>query len=186
MEMQINDLVSAIKKEGVEAAQIEAEKIVAEAKKNADNIIKKAQDDANSILKKAENEIATIKESAKTAVEHAKRDAMLFFKKSVQDEFGKLLKADISRTVKEETLAKLIISALNGEDAASYIAEVNEVSEGLKGELNAKIKDGLVIKANPTVRVGFRLVEKDGSGYFDCSDEELTKMLSPFFPEITF
>jgi Na+-translocating ferredoxin:NAD+ oxidoreductase RnfG subunit len=26
---------------------------------------------------------------------------------------------------------------------------------------------------------------KDGSGYFDCSDDDLQKMLSPFFPELT-
>ena len=33
MEMQINDLVSAIRKEGVLVAEAEAEKIIAEAKK---------------------------------------------------------------------------------------------------------------------------------------------------------
>lgn len=186
MEMQIKDLVSAIKKEGVDAAQAEADKIIANAENEAKSIISKAQAEADNILKKAENEIETMKESAKTSVEHAKRDAMLFFRDSVQKEFGKLLEADISKTVKEETLAKLIVAALNGEEASDYTTEVNEVSEGLKGELNEKIKAGLVIRANPNVRTGFRLVQKDGSGYFDCSDEELEKMLAPFFPEITF
>ncbi len=186
MEMQIQDLVSAIKKEGVDAAQTEAERIIEEAKRNAESIVSKAHAEADSILKKAENEIETMKESAKTSVEHAKRDAMLFFKNSVQSEFEKLLEADISKTVKEETLAKLIIAALNGEDASNYIAEIAEITEGLKGELAEKIQAGLEIKANPNVRVGFRLAQKDGSGYFDCSDEELEKMLLPFFPEITF
>ncbi len=186
MEMQIQDLVSAIKKEGVSAAETEAEKILNDAKKQAENIVSKAHADAESIMKKAEAEINTMKESAKTSVEHAKRDAMLFFRKSVQTEFENLLYADVSRTVKEETLAKLIIAALQGENADDYIAEISEVTEGLKGELNAKIQSGLVIRANPAVRIGFRLVQKDGSGYFDCSDEELEKMLLPFFPEITF
>ena len=31
------------------------------------------------------------------------------------------------------------------------------------------------------VGAGFRLAAKDGSGYFDCSDEEIAEMLMPFF-----
>ena len=186
MEMQIQDLVSAIKKEGVDAAQAEGEKIIQDAKKKAEEIVLKAKIEADSILKKAEKEIETIKESAKTSVEHAKRDAMLFFRDSVRKEFEILLEADIQKTVKEETLAQLIIAVLNGENPADYTAEVGEVTEGLKGELAAKIKQGLTIKANPNVHTGFRLAENNGAGYFDCSDEELEKMLKPFFPEISF
>lgn len=185
MEMQINDLVSAIKKEGVEAAQVEADRIIAEAKEKAAAILSEAHSEAEAVLKKAEKETEILKERAITTAEHAKRDAMLFFERAVRGEFEKILEADVEKTVKEETLARLIIAALNGENASDYIAEVAEVTEGLRGELAAKVKDGLEIKANPNVRVGFRLAAKDGSGYFDCSDDDLQKMLSPFFPELT-
>ncbi|MBO5928837.1 MAG: hypothetical protein J6Q42_02340, partial [Clostridia bacterium] len=99
-------------------------------------------------------------------------------------EFERLLEADIAKTVQGETLARLIVAALSGEEPANYTAEVAEVTEGLKGELAEKIRAGLEIKANPLVRVGFKLAAKDGSGYFDCSDEELEKMVAPFFPEL--
>ena len=39
MELQIQDLVSSIRKEGIEAANAEAESIIAEAKKKADYVI---------------------------------------------------------------------------------------------------------------------------------------------------
>lgn len=184
MEIQIQDLVSAIKKDGIDTAQSEADRIIAEAEKKSAAIIAAANEEAASILKKAESEIEILKESAKTTAEHAKRDAMLFFKKSVQKEFEYLLEADISRTVKDETLARLITAAINEDDPSSYVAEVAEVTEGLKGELADKLLSGLEIKASPNVRVGFRLTVKDGSGYFDCSDEELEKILMPFFPEL--
>ncbi len=186
MEIQIQDLVSAIKKDGIDAAEAKAGEIIENAKKTAESIVSKANEEANYILKKAENEIETMKDSATTSIEHAKRDAMLFLKKSIQTEFERLLEADISRLVKEETLAKLIIAALNGKDALNYTAEVAELTEGLKGELAGKIREGLSIKVNPDVRTGFRLAQNDGSGYFDCSDEELEEMLLSFFPEITF
>lgn len=184
MEMQINDLVSAIKKEGVEAAKSEADRIIAEAEEKAAAIILEAKNESASILKKAEEKIEILKESARTTADHAKRDAMLFFEKSVQTEFERLLEADLEKTVKSETLSKLIIAALNNENPADYTVEVAEVTEGLKGELAEKIKAGLEIKANPYVRIGFRLNAKDGSGYFDCSDEEIENMLAPFFPEL--
>ncbi len=183
--MQINDLVSAIRKEGVLAAEAEAEKIIAEAKKKADSIVSKAEAEASAILKKTESEIEVLKESVRTTADHAKRDAILFFEKSVKAEFLKMLEADINRTVKEDTLARLIAAAIGDEDPALYTAEVAEVTEGMKGELAKKIKEGLEIKPSPTVRVGFKLSAKDGSGYFDCSDEELLNMIAPFFPEIS-
>lgn len=185
MEMQIQDLVSAIKKEGVQAAEAEAKKIIAEAKEKAAAIISEAEAKANAILKKADNDISILKESAKTTAEHAKRDALLFFEKAVQGEFEKILEADVQKTVQGDTLARLIVAALQGEDPADYVAEVKEVTDGLKGELADKIRAGLEIKPNPHVRVGFKLAAKDGSGYFDCSDEELETMLAPFFPELT-
>ncbi len=184
MEMQINDLVSAIKKDGVEAAQAEADKIIAEAKEKASAIVAEAETKASAILKKAESDVEILKESARTTAEHAKRDAMLFFEKSVQTEFEHLLEANIEKTVNGDTLARLITAALADENPSNYTAEVAEVTEGLRGELAEKIKAGLEIKPNPNVRIGFKLAAKDGSGYFDCSDEELTKMLAPFFPEM--
>ena len=185
MEMQINDLVSAIKKEGIEKAQSQAEQIIAEAKEKASAIIFEAQNTADDIVKKAQEKNEILKESSRTTAEHAKRDAMLFFKDSVQTEFERLLEANIEKTVNGQTLARLIIAAINDENPSDYTAEVSEITEGLKGELAKKISEGLEIRPNPHLRVGFRLTSKDGSGYFDCSDEELEKILAPFFPELT-
>lgn len=184
MEMQIQDLVSAIKKEGIEVAQSEADKIIEEAKQNAAVILSKARDEAADIIKQAEERVEILTSSAKTTAEHAKRDAMIIFKKSVQDEFSKLLGADIKKAVNTEILAKLIIAAINEESPANYVAEVSEITESLKGELCAALNGGLEIKVNTTIRSGFKLTAKDGSGYFDCSDEELEKILVPFFPEL--
>lgn len=185
MEIQIQDLVSAIKKEGVETANAQAEEIIKKANAQAEEIIKNANREYEKILKQATNEIESLKASALTMVEHAKRDAILFYKKAVQDELTELLNANIEKVVNSEVLAKLIIAALGEENPKDYILEINEVTNGLKGELTSKIEKGLEIKANPSVRAGFILTAKDGSGYIDCSSEELAKILAPFFPEFS-
>ena len=185
MELQIQELISSIKKDGVAVAHAEAERIIAEAKEQAAAIVAQAQAEAEQITAKAKGEIDVMKDGAKVSAEHAKRDAMLSFKDAVQAEFEKILAADVSRSVKGETLAKLIKAAMAEEDPADYAAEVAEVSEGLKTELAEEIKKGLEIRLSTGVRTGFRLAAKDGSGYFDCSDEEITEMLMPFFRELT-
>ncbi len=183
MELQIKDLVSSIKKDGIEAAQAEADAIIAAANEKAAKIIADAKDQAENIKTQAQNEIEILNESAKVTADHAKRDAMLAFKQSVQDEFEKLLLADAGKCLGGKELAELIKAALGDEDPANYLAEVAQVGDTLKSELADQIRNGLEIKPSKSVHAGFRLAAKDASGYFDCSDEEITAMLMPFFPD---
>ena len=186
MEMQIGDLIQAIKKEGVESAQAEAERIVAEAKRRAGEIVAEAEADAAHIRAEAERESRVLKESARVAAEHAERDALLAFRNAVREEFEKLLAAEIGKALDASALAKLIEAAIGGEDPGLYAAEVHAVSEGLKSQLAEKIRGGLEIRINPRIKAGFRLVQKDGSGYFDCSDEEIARMLQPYLSSLEF
>ena len=43
-----------------------------------------------------------------------------------------------------------------------------------------------VLCAVVTAAAGFRLAAKDGSGYFDCSDDEILQMLMPYFRNLDF
>ena len=186
MELQIQDLVSSIRKEGIEAANAEAESIIAEAKKKADSIVAGAKAEAQQYKDTAEKEIGILKESASVSAEQAKRDAVLAFKTEIQGEFEKILAADIRKELSGEGLGKLIRAAVAGENVADYAAEVSEVGDALKAELAKEIKDGLEIRPAKDVQQGFRLASKDGSGYFDCSDEGIMEMLMPYFRDLDF
>jgi V/A-type H+-transporting ATPase subunit E len=186
MELQIQDLVSSIRKEGVEAANAEAESIIAEAKKKAESIVAGAKSEAQQISEAAGKEISILKESAAVGAEQAKRDAVLAFKAEIQKEFEKILAADVRKELSGDGLGKLIRAAVAGENVADYAAEVAEVSEALKSELAAEIKKGLEIRPSKNVQSGFRLAAKDGSGYFDCSDDGIMEMLMPYFRDLDF
>ena len=184
MELQINDLVSAIKKDGIETAQKEAESIISDAKNQAETIIANAKAEAQKIKDASEKEIKIFEDSARVSADQAKRDAVLAVKSELQVEFEKILKNDINKVADEKLLAKLILAAVNEEDLSKYSVEVKEVSDGIKSELAAAIQKGLEIRASKNVQGGFKLAAKDGSGYFDCTDEELTNMLAPFFRDV--
>ena len=186
MELQIQNLVSSIRKEGIEAANKEAEAIIAEAKKKADSIVADAKAEARQQKEASEKEISILRESAMVNAEQAKRDAALAFKAEIQGEFEKLLAAGVRKELSGEGLGKLIRAALAGEDISNYAAEVSEVNDALKAELAEEIRNGLEIRPNKSVQQGFRLAAKDGSGYFDCSDEGIMEILMPYFRNLDF
>ena len=75
------------------------------------------------------------------------------------------------------------IAALQGEDASAYAAEVASVTDALKSELAGELKAGLELRLSKKVRTGFRLCAKDGSGYFDCSEQALAEMLLKMYAD---
>ena len=182
MELQIQDLVSSIRKDGIDAANAEAEAIIAEAKKKADAIIADAKSEAKSIQEASEKEIGILKESAAISAEQAKRDAMLAFKTEVKAEFEKILSAKVKDNLCDAALGKLIKAVIASENSYSVYADI----DALKAELADEIKNGLEIRPAKGVRAGFRLAAKDGSGYFDCSDDEIMQMLMPYFRNLDF
>ena len=186
MELQIQDLVTSIRKEGIEAANAEAESILSEAKKKAETIVATARNEAAQYKDQAEKEIAILRESAAVSAEQAKRDAVLAFKSEIQAEFEKILAVDIGKELQGEGLGKLIRAAVAGENVGDYVAEVAEVSQELKAEIAKEIKEGLEIRPTKNVQQGFRLAAKDGSGYFDCSDDGIMEMLMPYFRSLDF
>ena len=186
MELQIQDLVSSIRKDGIDAANAEAETIISDAKKKAEAIVADAKAEAKSIQEASEKEISILKESAAISAEQAKRDAMLAFKTEVKAEFEKILAAKVKENLSDAALGKLIKAVIADEGVENYSVEVSEVSDSLKAELAEEIKNGLEIRPAKGVRAGFRLNAKDGSGYFDCSDEEIMQMLMPYFRNLDF
>ena len=152
MELQIQDLVSSIKKDGIESANREAAQILAEAKAQAEKIVADARSEADKLRADAQAEIGVFKASAQLSAEQAKRDAVLAFRQEISAELTKLLAQDTHKALDDK----------------------------LAGELKA----GLELRLSKKVRTGFRLCAKDGSGYIDCSDEELAEQLAPFFREL--
>lgn len=184
MELQIQDLVSSIKSEGIESAKKEAEKIISEAQSKAEAIINQAKADAKKILDDNQKEIEILRQSASVSAQQAKRDAVISFRKEINEQYNNLLTKNVGKALNDVTLAKLITAVIADNDVKNLSVEVKEVSEGLKAELAEAVKNGLEIRPVKTVKAGFKVVFKDGSGFIDCTDEELSSMLSPFLGQI--
>ena len=178
MEIQIQDLVQSIRKDGIEEAQRQADAIIAAAKEQAAQIVAASEDQARKNIETAEREI----ESSKALIKQAERDAVLSVKKELEAMLSKITAEKVSGGLSDESLAKLILAALNGDNPADYAVEVNAAKSGLMAALAAEMKKGLEIR--PVKGNVLRLVAKDGSGFFDLSDMEIASLLKPFLGEM--
>lgn len=118
MELQIQDLVSSIKKDGIDSANQQAAAILADARKQADAIVAEAKSQADKLRDDAKAEIDVFKTSAQLSAQQAKRDAVLAFRQEIQKEFEKILAADVGQALDQQTLARLIQAAVQGEDVS--------------------------------------------------------------------
>jgi len=180
MEIQIQDLVQSIKHDGIEEAKKEAAAVVDAAKVQAQEIIEDARKEASRMIDDANREI----ESAKALVKQAQRDAVLSVKKELEAQLDGILSSEVSKTMTGEQLSKVIVAAINGEDPSKYVLEVKDVNDSLKSGLAKELEKGLEIK--PVKNASVRLSLKDGSGFYDFSDEEIANLLKPFLGGLKF
>ncbi|MBR0348145.1 MAG: hypothetical protein U0K91_02510 [Acutalibacteraceae bacterium] len=195
MEIQLQELIEQIKKDGVEAAENQAEAILLSAKAEAEKIIADAQAQADKLMAdaKAENE-KTVK-SGEDAIRQAGRNLLISFRESVTRELGAIVGGNVNAVYSSDAFAKLVINAVESwtgkpeaEDIAVILnsADLEKLEGALLAELKAKMLGGVTLKANDSFDGGFRIAVNNGAVYYDYSAEAVTDMLSNYLsPKVT-
>jgi V/A-type H+-transporting ATPase subunit E len=108
MEIQLQELINKIKKDGVEVAEEEAKAIISTAKAEAEKIISDAKTSANKILLDAKNETDRMVKSSEDAIRQACRNLLISFRESVARELNAIIIMQFKavRAVKLETLSQ--------------------------------------------------------------------------------
>lgn len=188
MDVQLQELIDKIKKDGVATAEKEAAAIIAEAEKKAEQIIAEAESKAAEIIKNGKNETERMEKASEEAIVQAGRNMLLSFKDSLVKELDGLIQAE---TAKAETdvLAKLVpetVKAWAKNADASELSvllsekDLKDLEKGLTAELKAEISKGLEIKPDKTLTAGFRIGVKNGAAYYDYSAESLAEMFAAY------
>ncbi|MDD3057904.1 MAG: V-type ATP synthase subunit E [Sphaerochaeta sp.] len=186
MAQQIQDLVASIRKDGIEVAQKEAAQIIADAKQQADALLREARKEAAALVENAQREMDTRDQSARSSLQQASRDVQLSLKKEILTQLDALLVKTVEKSFESKDLISLIEKVVSMEgNAASKQVQLSEkdfsaLAAQLKTQLQKSLKEGLEIKPVASVSSGFRLAEKDGSGFYDFSAEETAALLKPF------
>ena len=195
MEIQLKELIDQIKKDGVDAAESEAQAILKAAKDEAEKIILSAKAEAEGILQEAKKENERITKSSEEAIRQAGRNLLISFRESVTRELKAVIGENVTAVYSSDAFAGLIISIVEGwakkPDAEDITVVLNAQDlDKLEAVLLAAIKEkmlkGVTLKANDNFDGGFRIAVNNGSAYYDYSAEAVVDMLSNYLsPKVT-
>ena len=195
MEIQLQELIDQIKKDGVEAAETQAEEILKSAKDEAERIISDAKAQADKIMSDTKNENEKTVKSGEDAIRQAGRNLLITFRESVVKELNAIIGEKVSSVYSSDALSQLIIKAVEGwlakpeaDDISVILSsdDLEKLEDTLQAELKAKMFTGVTLKANDNFDGGFRIAVNGDGAYYDYSKESVTDMLSNYLsPKIT-
>jgi len=188
MEIQVQELIDKIKKEGIKTASEEANKIKAEAEAEARRIVDTAKKEADNIISHGKEDAQRSEKASIAAIEQASRNLILTFKDEIQGLLNKIVESAVNAHYNDDVLKAALPDLLKawadkGSDNLSVILPEGELSrlhgffnERLSGELSR----GLELKSNRKLVSGFHISNKDGSVYYDFSADAVAQLLSTY------
>lgn len=195
MEIQLQELIDQIKKEGVEAAETKAESILNSAKQEAEKIVADAKAEADKILLNAKNENDRIVRSSEDAIRQAGRNLLISFRESVAKELNAVVSQNVTAVYSSDAVADLIIKVVEGwagkpdaEDISVILNsdDLKSLEDTLLSALREKMLEGVTLKANDNFDGGFRIAVNGGKAYYDYSSDAVVDMLSNYLsPRVT-
>ncbi|MCL2179879.1 MAG: V-type ATP synthase subunit E [Treponema sp.] len=188
MEIQIQELIDKIKKDGITAATSDANRIKAEAESEARRIIDTAKKEADGIVSRGKQDAERSEKAGIAALEQASRNLLLVFKDEVQGLLKKIVSDSVNSSygddVLKSTLPELLKSwAAKGGDNISVILpenELNKLQGFFKEKLSNELSKGIELKSSRKMTSGFRISNKEGSVYYDFTAEAVADLLSAY------
>ena len=195
MEIQLQELIDQIKKDGVATAEAEAEAILNAAKAEAAKIISDAQVQADKMLLNAKNENERMVKSSEDAIRQAGRNLLISFRESVAKELKAIVSENVTAVYSSDDFVKLIAKTVESwagkpesEDITVILnsEDLKALEDKMQAELKARMLKGITLKASDNFDGGFRIAVKEGGAYYDYSAEAVVDMLSSYLsPKVT-
>ncbi|MBR4882188.1 MAG: V-type ATP synthase subunit E [Clostridia bacterium] len=195
MEIQLNELIDRIKKEGVDAAESEAQDIISSAKKEAERIVAEAKAEADKMIADAKAENEKMLKSSEEAIKQAGRNLLISFRESVARELRAVTDRKVASVYSSEEFSSFLVNAVeawsknpDAEDLTVILntEDLKSLEDALLTALKDRMLEGVTLKASDSFDGGFRIGVKNGSAYYDYSAEAVVDMLSSYLsPKVT-
>ena len=189
MEIQLQELIDKIKKDGIESASEEAARLKREAGDEAGRIIAAAQKEAADIVNRGKAEAERAEKAGTAALEQASRNLILAFKAEIGNLLDKIIAQASASAYKEDTLKAILPKLLEtwvskgGSDSVDLLlseGDAEKLKSWAAGALAAELRKGIELKSDRNLNAGFRIANKDGSAYYDFSAESVAELLSAY------
>ncbi|MGM0567951.1 MAG: hypothetical protein ACQESB_01895 [Elusimicrobiota bacterium] len=188
MDVNLENLIGKIKKEGVEEARQKADQILKEAHEKEKEIIQQAEKEAEKIINDSKKEAAQFKKNSEKALKQAARNVILSVKERLTEIFDNILKHEVQAALGPEELAGILTKIIGkwspDKDKSIEVLVSDKDKEKLEGllisGLKEKAKGKFEIKSSVSVEKGFQIGLKGEDTHYDFSDDGIIESLSVF------
>jgi V/A-type H+-transporting ATPase subunit E len=188
MEIQLQELIEKIKKDGIESASKETARLKQDAEAEAQRIVEAAKREAEDIIRKSKSDAERSEKAGVSALEQASRNLVLAFKADIQGLLDKLTAEAVSSSYSADMIKGILPDliknwAVKNTDSLSVILsedDLKKLDSAFKAKLSSTLKGGVEIRADKSMGGGFHIAEKDGSAFYDFSAEAVSNMLSAY------
>ncbi len=171
----LEGIVSKLKEQGINAGEVEKQRIIDEAKKQAEALISEAEAQKLTIIEEANIKAEQVQKNAQTAMKQASRDMLEATKvavlKYMESIFGDLSESLFTRDQYLEELTKAVVASIEGKKNVAVPPATLKgmqafiVKEGLKEEVTlqplANNEAKIVVQSTENSGVQFVLSDSD-------------------------
>ena len=188
MEIQVQELINKIKKDGISSATEEASRIKAQAEDEARQIVDSAKKEAADIILRGKQDAQRSEKAGIAALEQASRNLIHAFKDEVHALLNKIVSERVTENYNDDVLKAALPELLKawaakGSDDFSVLlpeGEFNRLNAFFNEKLAGELYKGVELKSNRKLTSGFRISNKEGSVYYDFSAEAVASLLSAY------
>ena len=188
MEIQVQELIDKIKKDGISAAKEEASKVRAEAEAEALRIVSAARKEAEDIIGRGKQDAERSEKAGIAALEQASRNLVLAFKDEIQALLNRIISEHVSVHYNDDVLKAALPDLLKawaakGGDNLSVIlpeGELSKLQSFFSEKMTGELWKGIELKSNRKLSSGFHISNKEGSVYYDFSAPAVADLLGSY------
>ncbi len=197
MTTKIQDLTQKVYQEGVEKANQEAEKIIADAQKEADQIIENAHKKEDEIINAANDKAQEIKKNAESELQLASRQFVSNLKQQITELITtRQVSEPVSESFQDKKFIKNTILTIVENWNPQKPEELNinlllpkeeeqNIDKFFENKTQELLNAGLEIKFDENLKSGFKIGPKDGNYYISFSDKDFENYFKLYLKEKT-
>lgn len=186
MAQEIKDLIAKIQQEGIQAAEVQAAQIKAEAESCSLKIISEAKAQAQKIVEQANSQAQKIDDSTQASLKQAGRDLLISLKQEIVSMLDRLIKLDLRQALTAEDLSEIIASLIKNAPlslGSQIVVSLNQqdkdkLEHGFLKQLIQATKKEIILKSAEGIESGFVISFDAGKSIFDFSGQALSDYLS--------
>ena len=189
MEVQLQELIEKIKKEGVGAAEEKAAQILKEAEEKAKSILDEGQQKADAMIKKAKEEQERFEKASISSIRQAARNTIIEFRENLILQLDAIIKVETLNRYDSTVLTTLIpevVTSMAKKESASGISvllqenQATQLEKSLMAAFKEKLMEGVAVLPDHNIKAGFKVTENGASSYCDFTNDSVADAFSSY------